>query len=451
MEKPRTGKDAINHVLLGLALLAVVIVGVFRLEHSSENILVRENSVDTKVTVIGVLDSPQEKATTQQGIITLDDGENILIATGKYPPLAYGDRISVHGILKKPENFMTSQGNEFDYVSYLYKDDIAYIIRGATVTVISHDNGSPIIKYLGNFEDWFVDGYNRILVPKEADLMGGLTLGTKENIGNDFRNSLIATGTIHIIALSGYNVTIVANFLRGMLAKIPFLGATGSLIGGGIGIVFFVMMTGMQSSAIRAGIMALIALFGRGTGRTYDAVRALVVAGLLMIAWDPKFLVYDISFQLSFLATLGLIFLTPLFTELFTPRIPEQVFKIIPLRELMSTTLGAQVSVLPFILYKMGGLSLIALPANILVLPSVPIAMAIGTIAAIVGHISITLAMPFAFASHLLLRYIIELIDFFAQVPFGYIAIKGVSIVAALVMYGLIIFWVWKKREVYEK
>ena len=117
----------------------------------------------------------------------------------------------------------------------------------------------------------------------------------------------------------------------------------------------------------------------------------------------------------------------------------------------MSTTLGAQVSVLPFILYKMGGLSLIALPANILVLPSVPIAMAIGTIAAIVGHISITLAMPFAFASHLLLRYIIELIDFFAQVPFGYIAIKGVSIVAALVMYGLIIFWVWKKREVYEK
>ena len=425
-----------------------LLLGIARMQIASDGIRMLEHSVGQPVTLTGVIDAPIQKTYNQQCTLNTSDGQTILIYAQKYPTLSYGDTISVTGVLQKPKNFLTSQGNEFDYISYLYKDDIVYVVPNGKATIISRGNGNIIVGPLLSLKNWFLKGYERILPSDEADLMGGLTLGTKENINNDFRNSLVETSTIHIIALSGYNVTIVANFLRGVLTQIPYLGSRGALVGGGIGIIFFVMMTGMQSSAIRAGIMALIALFGRGTGRMYDAFRALVFAGFVMILWNPKFLVYDVSFQLSFLATLGMIFLTPLFLDLFK-NVPEKILTYIPLRELMSTTLGAQTSVVPFIIYKMGVFSVVALPANVLVLPAVPLAMGIGTVAGIIGNVSIVLATPFAFATHLLLQYIIGLVNFFASVPFAYVAFQGVSIFVCLGLYALLMYWIYKKRGVF--
>ena len=442
-------KINIKQILLCLSIVCfATLLGMARIEMADSGVSTLENSVGQKVTLEGVIDIPVEKIYNVQSKLPLSDGQTILIYTAKYPKLSYGDKISVTGTLQKPKNFLTDQGNEFDYVSYLYKDDIVYILQNGKANIISHANGNVLISPLLFLKNWFVQGYGRILSPDEADLMGGLTLGTKENISKEFRNSLVVTSTIHIIALSGYNVTIVANFLRSLLSQIPFLGSRGALAGGGIGIILFVLMTGAQSSAIRAGIMALTALIGRGKGRTYDAFRALMLAGFMMILWNPKFLIYDVSFQLSFLATLGMIFLTPIFLNLFA-RIPENIFKHIPLREMMATTLGAQLSVLPFIIYKMGVLSLIALPANILILPAIPFAMGIGTLAGIIGNFSITIATPFAFMTHLLLRYIIILVNFFAQIPFAYVTLKGVSIFVCLGLYAILILWVYKKRNLF--
>ena len=252
-----------------------MLLGITRMEMSNSGISILENSVGQKVTLVGVIGDPALKTYNIQSTLTTPLGQNILVYTAKYPPLAYGDNISITGTLQKPKNFLTDQGTEFDYVSYLYKDDIIYTIPNGKAIILSHDNASSVMSPLLVLKNWFIEGYQRILPPDEADLMGGLTLGTKENISKEFKDSLVETSTIHIIALSGYNVTIVANFLRSLLSQIPFLGSRGALVGGGLGIIFFVLMTGAQSSAIRAGIMALIALVGRGTGRTYEAFRAL--------------------------------------------------------------------------------------------------------------------------------------------------------------------------------
>ena len=427
-----------------------MLVGVARMDFATNDVLLLDSSVGQKITLEGVIDIPVQKSYNQQAVLSLSSGQNVLIYTANYPRLKYGDKISINGTLQNPKNFQTDQGSEFDYIGYLYKDNIKYILKNGKASIISRDNGNFIVDSLLLFKDWFINGYQKILPPSEADLMGGLTLGTKENIDKEFRNSLVETSTIHIIALSGYNVTIVANFLRGVFSQVSFIGSRGALFGGALGIIFFVAMTGMQSSAIRAGLMALIALLGRGTGRTYDAFRALLIAGCTMIIWNPKFLVYDVSFQLSFLATLGMIFLTPIYLDLFK-RVPENIFNFIPLRELMSTTLGAQTAVVPFIIYKMGVFSLIALPANILVLPAVPLAMGVGTVAGILGNFSINLATPFAFVTHLLLQYIIILVNFFASVPFAYISFRGVPIFLCFMMYSCLIFWVYQKREILKK
>jgi len=275
--------------MLGASILFfALLLGIARMEFARGGISPLANSLGQKVTLVGVIDIPIQKTYNQETTLTTTDGQNILIYAQNYPHLAYGDTVSITGTLQKPKNFITDQGTEFDYVSYLYKDDIAYVVPNAKATIISHQK-SYILGPLYALQNWFVAGYAKILPPDEADLVGRLTLGTKENISNQFRDSLVETSTIHIIALSGYNVTIVANFLRSLFSQIPFLDARGALVGGGIGIIFFVLMTGAQSSAIRAGIMSLTALFGRGTGREYDAFRTFVFAGFIMILWNPKF------------------------------------------------------------------------------------------------------------------------------------------------------------------
>ena len=216
----------------------------------------------------------------------------------------------------------------------------------------------------------------------------------------------------------------MANALRGLFVDVLGLSTAVASGAGAVVIVLFVVMTGLQSSAIRAGIMALIGLFARGKGRTYDAFRALVLAGFLMILYDPKYLVYDVSFQLSFLATLGILFATPVLEQKFA-RVPKKFLYVIPLREAMSVTLGAQLGVLPFILYK----------------------MAFGTAAGLVGTVSIPLAYPASLITEGLLRYITALVTFFAKVPYASLVFKTFPVWLCLGMYAVLLWFVfgaWK-------
>ncbi len=435
-------------IFIGVFLLASIL-GIMRMNDAKPDLSVLADKVDQKVTVRGIIDGPEFRSSGIQ--FTLDTGTtNIIVSTKDYQTLAYGDEVEVTGKLRKPDNFTTDQGTEFDYVSYLYKDDILYRMSYAKVTVLSHGHGNWLVAHLAPVEDWFLDSFARVLPVKDADLEGGLVLGSKENISPEFRDDLVATGTIHIIALSGYNVTIVANALRDLFVDILGLSAGIASGAGAICIVIFVIMTGLQSSAIRAGIMALIGLFARNRGRTYSAFRALVLAGFLMILYDPKYLVYDVSFQLSYLATLGIIFITPVLERAFA-RVPKKILWVVPVQELMSVTLGAQLGVLPFILYKMGTLSLIALPANILVLPAVPYAMAFGTLAGLVGKVSIMLATPVAMFTSLLLKYITGMVTFFAKVPYASVVVHQFPLWLCVILYCVLIAWLYRSWGLIKK
>ena len=422
--------------------LFAALFGMGRMEYSKPDSAQFAASIGKTITVTGTVDGePNMKPGSQSFVLDTDSGVSISVSSNPFENISYGDRVSVRGELDAPANFTTSQGTQFDYVSYLYKDDILYVMRKADVTVVSHGHGSWILAQLMRFEDAILASYKKQLSTREANLLGGLVLGTKSSIDEGFRASLVATGTIHIIALSGFNVTIVANTLRAGIAEIPALGPTFGTAAGIVGIMLFVAMTGLQSSAIRAGIMAVIALIARSNGRQYAAFRALMFAAGVMILYDPKYLIYDVSFQLSFLATLGILFLTPLLSDALH-KVPEKVLYAIPLRETIATTLGAQISVLPFILYKMGTLSLIALPANMLVLPAIPVSMGLGAIVGFLGMLSTALSFPFAYATHLLLVYLIWIITFLAHVPFASIVISRFPLWLCIALYVLMVWFV---------
>jgi competence protein ComEC len=397
-----------------------------------------KNAIGKEVSVEGMIsNAPDIRLNSQRITITpTNQKSNILAIISKDIEVLYGDIVRIRGMLETPENFITTSGKEFNYERYLANQDIYFVIKNAEIEVISHNNGSILKSWLYNLRNLFIKNIGQVITSPESDLADGLVLGARGGFDNDMKNEFISTGTIHIIALSGYNVTIVAEGVMKLFGLL--LSQTVSIIFGIVIIILFVIMSGASSTAIRAGIMAVIALFARMTGRTYDAGRALVIAGFVMIAYDPRVLT-DISFQLSFLATSGVLFITP--KVIHWVRFLPMRFK---LRELVATTLGATIAVFPILLYATGILSIVSLPANILILPLIPITMLFIFMTGLLVFLSPIIALPFAYISHLLLLYILSIIHFFASLPFASINIQSFPLIITVIIYGFLIWWIFK-------
>ena len=435
-------------IFLIVIFLVSFSLGIFRYEIKDSKLLDvnLENNIGEKVVITGII-SDEPKMKERQAILTVDF-HNIdvssttlavygkgIVSTDLYPEYKYGDLIKISGKLEKPANFAAS--SSFDYVSYLGKDDIFYKIDFAKTEFISSGHGNVINNSLFQIKNSFIDNLNKTISAPEAPLLSRILLGAKSSLDEKTTENFRKAGLSHIVALSGYNITVVAD---GIMKIFSFLPRIVGFSGGIIGIILFVIMSGATSTAVRAGAMALIVILAQVTRRNYQAGRALVIAGLLMIIVNPKILVFDISFQLSFLATIAIIYVAPIIkTKLIF------ITDKFGLRDIISTTAGAQILVLPLILYKMGMLSLVALPTNILVLVFMPAIMLLGFITGMLGFIWIPLSLPFAWISWLLLAYTIKVSEFFANLPFSTMNISWFS--ARIMTFCYIIIAVWVTIE----
>lgn len=370
---------------------------------------------------------------------------DILVTADLGGDFKYGDRVNLSGKLEKPENFITDQGKEFDYVNYLRKDGILYVIKNPKVEVSSRNNGSVVKSILFYAKEKFLEKMGKAIPDPENLLMGGLILGEKASFDQAMRQSFVNTGTIHIIALSGYNVTIVAEWIMKLFSAFPVNVGIGAGI---LTVLLFIIMTGGSSTAVRAGIMATLALVARATGRNYDVARALLLAGVLMVLVNPFILAFDVSFQLSFIATIAVIFLAPKV---------EQYFQWVPekfgLRDIVSVTVAAYVFVMPFILYKMGNLSMVALPANILILPFIPFTMLLGFLTGFSGLIWFIFAMPLGWISYIFLHYELSVIGFFSNLPFASFSIPDFPFFIVILIYLYLSFILFSRnlKEIVEE
>lgn len=396
-----------------------------------------ESKAEQKVSLVGeIVDEPTIGVSNQKLIIQVENKNEktkILISTNFDETYRYGDEISFTGVLKKPQNFITDQGKNFDYINFLRKDGIFYVMSYSRIEIISSGNGNKIKNVLFFIKGQFLEKINLVINSPESLLMNGLILGEKSAFDKSLRQSFIDTGTIHIVALSGYNITIIAEWFMKLFA---FLPQNFGITMGILAIFLFVLMTGGSSTAVRAGIMATLALYARASGRTYDVARALLLAGMIMIILNPFVLVYDVSFQLSFIATVALIFFTPKIEKYFL-----WVPKRLGLRDIVSVTFAVYIFVLPFILYKMGNLSLVAFPANVMILPFIPFTMLLGFLTGFLGFIHYVLSVPVGYFSYLLLHYELGMINFLAKIPFASLSIPDFPLILTLAIY---IYFVYK-------
>lgn len=379
-----------------------------------------ESQVGQKVTLSGLVDKEPEQTASSLQLIVKTAGTKIIVTTDRYMPVKYGDEVTVGGQLTKPESFVTDLGREFDYANYLLARGVEFQIAFATVEVENQQKGNLIISSLLTLKQKFLQSLNTYLVEPNAGLAAGLLLGVKQGLGKALEADFRTTGIIHIVVLSGYNIMLIVTFVLFILGS--FLSKRWQLVVGILAIAGFALMVGLSATVVRACLMASLLLLAEATGRRYLALRALFLAGALMLLVNPYLLIYDIGFQLSFLATFGLIMLSPLIDK-YLINIPNPF----GIRQFILATLSTQIMVTPLLLYYMGQVSVLAIIVNVLVLPMVPLAMLLAFFTGLSSFLSTTLATVMAVPTYLSLSYIIETARFFASLPFASFSVPNFS------------------------
>ncbi|MDP1689983.1 MAG: ComEC/Rec2 family competence protein [bacterium] len=365
-----------------------------------------------------------------------------------------GDRVRVYGKISLPQAFETENGRTFRYDKYLEARGIRFLIQYGSIYMSEPAPWYSVPAALARVKHSFLDGLDRALPMPDSALAGGIVIGGKEGLGAELKDAFTRSGLVQIIVLSGYNVMIVAEWVMAFFALLA-LPRRIQFFAGGAALLLFVGIAGISATAVRAAIMAVIALYARATGRSYAASRALLFAVLLMLVWNPLYLVFDPGFGLSVAATAGIIWLAPIFERMMdfvSPSSDGGLTKSLYdfWKNVVATTLAAQISVLPLLLYNIGLFSLVALPANLVVNPLVPLAMAGAAIAGVIGmtigSFIPVVATIVGYPVFIFMRYFIFIAEKSSALPYAAFDLPLFSFWLVLIAYAVLIYFASSKR-----
>lgn len=358
---------------------------------------------DQEITIEGQIVGFPDISGSQSRYFLKWQDHKIQLATNRYPEYQYGDQLKIKGVLKPPNDYLFHQG----VLAAVYFPE----------TVEKKGNaGNFFLKKIFSLRQNFENILDRSLNEPYASFAAGIVLGSKRNIPDSLMSAFNRTGTTHIIAVSGYNVTIVTVYIGLLLGifsrRFKFWGVI-------LAILIFVLMTGAAASVVRAGILAGLVAWGYYEGRRINMTILLLLVASLMLLFNPYMLKYDISFQLSFLAFMGLVYFSPILAS-------WKIFKWLPAlpKNLLTETLGAQIFVLPILIYYFGRVSLVAPIVNVLILWLIPASMLIIFIIGLFGFIFLPLAQIIGFLGWLLLKYILIIVEKFSALSWASFEIK---------------------------
>ncbi len=435
-------------VVLGVCMVLFV-VGVYRhqqvIEKTSE--ISRYNDAG-EVTLKGVVSrEPDVRVKSTQLTIdirqlTTDNRQQntsgrILVTTQRYPEYEYGDELEIAGVLQSP----TEDLEGFNYQSYLAKDGIYSVMFFPDVTYVRKNERGPtsfMYARIFEFKDRLRESIYRAIPPPQSEILGAILLGDKRKLSDDLKEKLNITGTRHITAISGMHIAIISAVLLQFFLWMGLWRHHAFYISI-IVLALFILMVGAPPSAIRAGVMGGALLFTQNLGRPKSAPRAILYAALIMLFLNPLLLRFDVGFQLSFLAVMGIAVFSPWLLERLK-FIPE----ILNMRGISAMTISAQFATLPILVVTFGRASLVSLFSNILIVPLLPFIMIGGFISGITGIFLEPLGRILSWPVWLVLKYITLVIDFFASVPLASVMIENIHWMW-IVPYYLLLFWFYKK------
>jgi competence protein ComEC len=355
----------------------------------------------------------------------------IRVTTPRHVYHLRAEHISFYGSIEAPFESL-----EFSYKDYLERKYIFGVMR---LFKIDHVKDPPW--------QWKVFGslryklqayiYQKYRYPY-GGFLEGLLLGRKYGLSPELSDVFQITGLTHIIAISGYNITLVILIMTRMFS---FLGRYAQILCSIIAVILFTILVGAEASVVRACLMGLVALAGLFFGRQTMVWNGLVWAMVFMTCYEPRTFLFDVGFQLSVVATIGVVALSKQ-TERWFTFLPA-VFEI---RESFALTIAAQITTLPLLVYYFQSISTVSPLANILVAPFLPWAMCFGFLGAVFSFLPLIPDLLFLL-TELLLRIVIFLASWSASIPYALILLPQISVVWVVMFYiGLVWFLLRDKK-----
>lgn len=419
-----------NIYLMILISLFGLSLGLFNYRFYDQKENAKKLTYDQKITFESTVKQSEHKEKYQQAIVAYQKTK-ILVQAPLYPQYQYGDLLKIDGAqIQNPKDLKFS---DFDYGNYLEKHGIRGLIKNPEKLEKVGWDGNRTIASILKISKKFQNIINKLLPEPMSTLMVGIIIGLKQPLPDSIITAFQRTGLSHVTAVSGYNVTIVILWISFLLLMIS---RRASFIGTILATIVFIILTGASASVIRAGVLAILVIFAKYIGRRpYYPILILLVADAMLI-FNPYALKNDISFQLSFLAFIGILIVS-------APIAQNKYFQILPesIRKIFAETLSAQILVLPILIYNFGLVSLIAPLANILILPIIPATMLIGFLTGIAGMIYLQLGQLFALFSWLILMYILIVVENLSKISWAAIPFKTQSWWWIPLYYILIVLW----------
>ncbi|MCS7283864.1 MAG: ComEC/Rec2 family competence protein [Anaerolineae bacterium] len=432
-----------------LLLIAVLGAGrlLWALPRFPPNALAHYNDVGPVLIEGTVTAAPDERDThtrlrLRAERLILPDGQRLsvrgtaLVYLPRYPTFSYGDRLLVGGLLETPPEFA-----DFSYREYLARQGVFSLVRRAQAIRVGRGEVNPLQALLLALRQRAREVIGRILHEPAASLLTGILLGVEGGIPKDVRNAFAATGTAHIIAISGFNIAIISGLFFQLFRR--WLGPQRAVWPSIVGVALYTLLVGASASVVRAAIMGILYLLGRHLGRPTYVPASLAAAAVGMTLLNP-FVLWDVGFQLSFAATLGLV--------LYVDRLEGMVFRFLTrtfseerarqamgfLTDALLVTLAAQIATLPLTLYYFRRLSLVSLLANFLILPAQPGVMVWGGLATLAGLLWLPLGQVLGWVAWLFLTYTIGIVQWAAGIPYAWVDVGRMTAAGTWALYGLI-------------
>lgn len=334
-----------------------------------------------------LLSEPKVFSNYQSFSANLASGQKVFVKVPKYPQFHYSDSMRISGSLKQ---------------LVINKKKIGLTMNFPKIEAIKKDK-NLFLAVIGFIRQKVIWLFSKTLSSTSSSLLLGIVFGIKESMPSEFADNLKQAGVMHVVAASGMNVAIVGGFLSSIFSL--FLKRQIAVAFCIAGILFYALLSGFEASIVRAAIMGILVFSAQILGRQTLAVYGLCLAGFVMVFVDPT-IIFDIGFQLSFTATLGILYIKPLLDRI----------KIRILGENLFTTIAAQAATLPILLANFGVYSLWSIVVNGLVLWTIPILMVIGGVGAIIGFIFAPFGSLILYFSIPLLLYFEKTVDIFAGI-----------------------------------
>ncbi|MSR87020.1 ComEC family competence protein [Candidatus Peribacteria bacterium] len=345
----------------------------------------------------------------------------------------YGDRIVATGKLEKPKNT-----EDFRYDNYLSLKEVYSLMPRAQMVMAGAPTGSQTLRSMYRLRRALEERINLLLTEPHASLLAGLLLGSRRGIPADLQEDFKNTGLTHLVAISGYNITMLITVMGTLLFWLPLRWR---FIPSVLLITGFTLLTGASASAVRAAVMGILGLLALQLGRVQTTRLAVLWTAFFMLAWNPKTLWYDAGFQLSFLALLGVLEIAPLLKPWLT-WLPETL----GIRESLCLTLAAQMLASAWIFFLFGELSLIAPISNLLAPPLVPAASLLGFLSMAFSAVWMPLGRFTAALAWLPLTWITGVAHLLGSLPFAAVTMEGFPAAGIIAYYFCIAAWVVVKN-----